>query len=108
VAKAHLNRVISRKKFREFCESHPGHQNAMTVLNAWYKVARRARWKKFNDIRATFGSVDQVEKFLVFNVGGNKYRIIVDIKYEYKKIYIRHVLPHSEYDKGTWKKRPVT
>jgi mRNA interferase HigB len=51
----------------------------------------------------TYGSADRVEKYVVFNVGGNKYRLIAIVSYPKGKVYIQHVLTHKEYDRGTWK-----
>ena len=59
--------------------------------------------RNFSDLRATFGNADQVEKFVVFNIGGNKYRLIAQIYYQDAVILIRRVLTHKEYDKGDWK-----
>ena len=50
-----------------------------------------------------FDQADQVGKFTIFNIGGNKYRLIAYIVYSAKRIYIRHILTHSGYDKGRWK-----
>jgi len=91
--------IISRKKLREFSADHP---DAQEPLNHWYNVARKARWCNFSDLRATFGSADQVGKFIVFNIGGNKYRLIVQIYYTDAVILIRHILSHDEYDQGGW------
>jgi mRNA interferase HigB len=66
-------------------------------------VARRARWNSFADVRSVYRSADQVGKFTVFNIGGNKYRLIVVIHYNRARVYIRHVLRHEEYDTGAWK-----
>lgn len=57
----------------------------------------------FADIKRLFRSVDKVGKFTVFDLGGNKYRLIAAIHYNRKKVYIRHVLTHAEYDQDTWK-----
>jgi mRNA interferase HigB len=58
----------------------------------------------FSELRATFPSADKVGDLIVFNVGGNKYRLIASIHFNRGKVYIRHVLTHSEYDKGGWRK----
>ena len=58
----------------------------------------------FNELRGTFPTADKVGDLIVFNIGGNKYRLIVSIHFNRNKVYIRHVLTHPEYDKGTWKK----
>lgn len=93
-------RVISRKKLREFWTEHP---DAEEPLLAWYQVVRKATWEKFADVRATFPSADKVGDCTVFNIGGNKYRLIGLIFYESYRVYVRHVLTHKEYDKGKWK-----
>ena len=54
-------------------------------------------------LQATFGSADQVGKYTVFNIGGNKYRLITEISYERGKVFLRHVLTHADYSRGTWK-----
>lgn len=59
----------------------------------------------FAQLRATFGRVDHVDELTVFDIGGNKYRLIAAIHYNRRKVYIRHVLTHSEYDRGAWKRR---
>ena len=55
------------------------------------------------DVRETFGSADQVGKFTVFNIGGNKYRLIAVIHFNRGIVYFRNVLTHAAYDKGNWK-----
>lgn len=57
----------------------------------------------FAELKRSFGSVDEVGKFTVFDIGGNKFRLIAAIHYNRKKIYIRHVLTHIEYDSDKWK-----
>lgn len=59
----------------------------------------------FNGLRATFASADYVSGLTVFNIGGNKYRLIAAIHYNRRKVYIRHVLTHVEYDRDGWKQR---
>jgi len=59
----------------------------------------------FNDLRATFASADYVDGLTVFNIGGNKYRLIAAIHYNRHKVFIRAVLTHAEYDRGEWKRR---
>ena len=54
-------------------------------------------------MRATFNTADMVGRFVVFNVGGNKYRLITVIHYDRAKVYIRHALTHAEYGEGKWK-----
>jgi mRNA interferase HigB len=93
-------RIISRKALREFWETHP---DAESSLRQWEAIVRRAEWGDWADLKATYGSADQVEESVVFNVGENKYRLIAIVSYPKGKVYIRHVLTHKEYDRGAWK-----
>ena len=92
--------VISRKMLRLFYSLHP---DAESPLQAWHKAARKADWQSFADVRTLFPQADQVDKFTVFNIGGNKYRLITVIHYNRGKVTVRHVLTHKEYDRGNWK-----
>jgi mRNA interferase HigB len=65
---------------------------------------RKRRFASRAELRETFPHADQVGKFTVFNIGGNKVRLIAAVHYNRNKIYIRHVLTHQEYDIGKWKK----
>jgi mRNA interferase HigB len=93
--------VISKRRLREFWEKH---RDAQGPLTNWYKTARKARWQKFADVRAPFPSADLVGKCIIFNMGGNKYRLIAIVTRNWRKLLIRFVLTHKEYDKGNWKK----
>ena len=57
------------------------------------------------DLRRTFASVDQVDGLTVFDIGGNKYRLIAAVHYNRQKVYVRAVMTHAEYDLGNWKRR---
>jgi len=92
--------VISRRMLRVFWKKYP---HAREPLNAWYKLACRARWRMFADVKQDFGSADVVGKFVVFNAGGNKYRVITAIHYNRQMVFIRHVMTHGEYDDDDWK-----
>jgi mRNA interferase HigB len=94
-------RVISKKKLREFWEQH---LDAEAPLNQWYRAATRARWQSIADVKVVFPHADAVYNCTVFNIGGNKYRLIVEIKYNRQVIYVKHVLTHKDCDKGAWKK----
>ena len=93
-------RVISVKKLREFWTLHP---DAEKPLRAWAKVAKASDWDKFADIRRTYAHADQVGKFTVFNIGGNKFRLVVVVHFDRDRLYVRHVLTHEEYDEGGWR-----
>ncbi len=83
--------VISMKPLRDFWSQHP---DSETPLRAWYRVATHVEWGKFADVREFYASADRVGKFTVFNIGGNKYRLIAAIHYDRGMVYVRHVLTH--------------
>jgi mRNA interferase HigB len=101
--------VISRKKLKTFFESKPEHKKHSQAFEAWFKLARKARWQSFQDARSTFGQTDVTgdtrtgKTATIFDVGGNKYRIITLIDYRRQTILITHVLTHKEYDREKWK-----
>jgi mRNA interferase HigB len=92
--------VISKKKLREFWGIHP---RAKASLEAWHQTAKHAEWAHFADVKRMFSTADVVGRFVVFNIGGNKYRLIAAIHFNRGKLFIRHVLTHAEYDEGKWK-----
>lgn len=93
--------IISQKRLREFWQLHA---DAESPLRSWHQATEQAEWDSFDDVRAVFGKRgDQVDKFVVFNIGGNKYRLIAVIHYDRQRVYVRHVLTHPEYDRGKWK-----
>lgn len=94
-------RVISKKALREFWIKHP---DAKTPLTRWHKALRRENFRNWKELRAVFPSADKVEESIVFNIGGNKYRVITAIHFNHGRVYIRHVLTHPEYDKEGWKR----
>lgn len=69
----------------------------------WYAVISKTDFESFAGLKRAFCSVDKVGKFTVFDIGGNKFRLIAAIHYSRKKVYIRHVLTHAEYDRDKWK-----
>ncbi len=92
--------IISRKKLNEFAEKH---SEAQSSLAHWYWLTKRLDFSNFAELRETFPAADEVGKLTVFNIGGNNIRLIAAIHYNRKKIYIRAVLTHSEYDERRWK-----
>ena len=88
--------VISKKKLREFWEEHP---RAESPLEAWYQVATQAEWETFADVRKAFNTADQVSKFTVFDIGGNKYRLIVAVAYRLGVVYVKFIGTHLDYDR---------
>jgi len=92
--------VITRKRLNEFADRHP---EARSSLAHWYQLVKRNNFSNFAHLRETFPSADQVGKLTVFNIGGNKMRLIAVIHYNRRKIYIRAVLTHAEYDEQRWR-----
>jgi mRNA interferase HigB len=93
--------VITRKRLNEFAEKYPETENA---LANWYRIVKQNDFANFADLKMKFLAADKVGKLTVFNVGGNKVRLIAAIHYNRKKVYIRAVLTHKEYDEEKWKK----
>lgn len=90
-------RVIKRKALQDFWEKHPLSEQPLT---AWYAEAIHSEWNTPNDIKAKYGSADILpDNRVVFNIGGNKYRLIAKIAYKAQLVYIRFVGTHSEYEK---------
>ena len=92
--------IITRKRLNDFAQKHP---DATSALQHWYKEVKSKEFNSFVELRMTFPSADKVGKLTVFNVGGNKFRLIAAIHYNRRKVYIRAVLTHHEYDDGNWK-----
>jgi len=92
--------VITRKRLNEFAEKYP---ETKTALAHWYNVVKRNNFFNLAEVRTLLSSADQVGKLTVFDVGGNKVRVVAAIHYNRKKVYIRAVLIHAEYDEGNWK-----
>ncbi len=89
-------RVISRKWLNELARKHP---DATPGLDAWFHEAEGADWANPVQVRAQYAtaSILRNNRF-VFNIGGNKYRLVVRINYAYRVVYIRFAGTHSEYD----------
>jgi len=93
--------IITRKRLNDFAKVH---SDCAAGLVQWFYEMRRPNFSNIQEVRAIFPHADKVGKFTVFNIGGNKVRLIAAIHYNRKKVYIRHVLTHVEYNKGGWKK----
>ena len=93
-------RIISRNALKNFWERYP---DAKQPLENWYQTTKKADWESFADVRSVFRHADVYHRCTIFDIGGNKYRLIVHIDYQYKLVFIRFVLTHSEYDQDEWK-----
>jgi len=97
--------VISQKALRDFARQHA---DADVPLRGWFKLIKNGSYWNLAELKRTFPSVDYVPvaklPFYVFNIGGNKYRLIAAIHFNVQRLFIRHILTHAEYDRGDWKK----
>ncbi|MDR2622580.1 MAG: type II toxin-antitoxin system HigB family toxin [Dysgonamonadaceae bacterium] len=92
-------RIVSHRKLKDFYETK-GREDSRVALERWYHAALKAEWKNLSDIKVEFPATDYVgNQHYVFNIRGNKYRLIVVIKFTMGYIYIRFVGTHEEYDK---------
>lgn len=97
--------VITRKRLREFAAKHA---DAATPLEDWYRTASKAKWQSIQDVRRIYPYADAVRvvsgnDVTVFNVGGNKYRLVTAIHYNVQRVYVLKLMTHAEYGKGKWK-----
>lgn len=90
-------RVIARKTLRDFWEA--GHRDAEQPLRAWFSEVSRARWGTMADIKRRYPHASVVDRErLVFNIGGNKYRLLVKVWFPGNAVWIKFVGTHAEYD----------
>lgn len=93
-----IMRLISNRMLTDFSASHPA---AGAPLQAWRKAIEAGHFADFAQLKRTFNSVDKVGLFHVFNVGGNKYRVIASIHFNTQTVYLRNVFTHQEDGKWT-------
>ncbi|AOU49885.1 TPA: type II toxin-antitoxin system HigB family toxin [Legionella pneumophila] len=92
--------IITRRRITEAKALYP---QCASALTGWLKVVEENEFKSFAELKAVFNSIDKVGDLFVFDIGGNKLRLIASIHFNRKKLYIRHILTHQEYDKNKWK-----
>lgn len=91
--------IIKQKTLIDFY-SQPGHQDARGPLKAWYYEAKNARWASPTDIKEQYRSASILkDNRVVFNIAGNKYRLVVRINYISKTVFVRFIGTHKAYDK---------
>ncbi len=89
--------MISYKRIREFVKIHP---DAELKLGRWYKWMKRGKFKNLNEIKRKFPGVDYIgSDRYVFNISGNKYRLVALINFCKQKVYIRFIGTHEEYER---------
>lgn len=91
-------RVISNRALVAFAVGYP---QARAPLQAWRRTVQSRAFHGFADLKASFGAVDRVGQLFVFDIGGNKFRLVAAIHFDRQTLYVRHVLTHGEYDKWT-------
>jgi mRNA interferase HigB len=99
--------IVSRKRLVEFGKSH---KDAAKPLDDWYRIVKAARYKSSDEVKATFGNASPIgDREVVFNVAGNKYRLVVIFHYargdSQGRAFIRHILTHEEYDEWSAARR---
>jgi len=93
-------KIISNSALRVFAADHP---QSEVPLQGWRRVIEKNRFAHWAELRAAFNTVDRVGDLTVFDIGGNKYRLVAYIRFEKQIVYIKAVLTHRDYDKGDWK-----
>lgn len=97
--------VISRKRILQFCRLH---SQAYAPLDHWYRTTKKAKWTNLVELRVDFPKADYIPVkstdggIVVFNIGGNKYRLKARVKFGRHKVLIRQIETHAEYDKNRW------
>jgi mRNA interferase HigB len=94
-------RVIGKPAILTFSKRH---DDALVPLVNWYRITKRANWNSLVDVRKDFAHADIVGRRTVFNIHGNDYRLIARVNYKTKRVFILHILTHTEYNRGDWKR----
>ena len=92
-------RIIKRAALENFWQRHP---DAKASLESWYGVVRKTNWKTPAELKQVYPHADLVGRRTVFNIAGNKYRLIARVNYQSQRVFVLHLLTHAEYDKGVW------
>ena len=98
-------RIITRKRLREFAQRYP---ETAAPLQKWYRAMRAAMWQNLQEMRRVYPHADSVmvasgNAVTVFNICGNKYRLIAAIHYNRQRVYVLRLLRHAEYSQDHWK-----
>src|SRR6185295_16155845 len=96
--------VISYRTLREFADTY---SESLAPLKAWHKVASKSDWLDIVDVKGVYPHADAVGKCIVFNIGDNNFRLVVQIDFEGQIAYVKKVMTHAEYSRkggSQWKK----
>lgn len=97
-------RVISKARLEQFWKQI-GHKDAEGPLRAWFAHvnSKTVSWHSWADVKADFATASIVGNCIVFNIGGNKYRLVTRTLYASQKVFVLKVMTHTTYDEATWK-----
>lgn len=99
-------KIVGKLKLQEFWQEDK-HKRARIPLERWVQITEKTGWHTFGQIKQTFGRCSVVRennrKFVVFDIGGNKYRLVTTVNYQGQIVVIEVMLTHPEYDRGKWK-----
>lgn len=93
--------VANYEALQKFAKKHA---RSRSSLDTWYQATLDAIWRNFDDVKKTFRTADIYGDCTIFDIAGNKYRLIAIINYDLEQVYIETILTHSEYDRDKWKK----
>ena len=97
-------RIIAKRTLRQFWESSATNRAARTPLQDWHARTKDADWASPADLKADFGDASVLKGGrVVFNIGGNKYRLVAAIAFVPQLLWVKAILTHADYDKGAWK-----
>ena len=91
--------IISQKRLKDFWREEP---RSHVPLREWYDIVSAAEWMNFSDVRRTYSSADLVGNCVVFNVSGNRFRLIARIFFRSHKVYVLKIMTHAVYDQTDW------
>jgi len=92
--------VISYRRIRQFSLIH---RDADAALRAWYAIAKKANWQSLAELKKVYPAADLVGRYVVFNIKGNKYRLVARVLFRSQTVFVVAILTHEEYDLGKWK-----
>ena len=93
-------RIIAESRLKRMALQYG---DCVNQIAAWIQIVRHAHWHNLSEVRQTYPHADSVEEFTVFNIKGNDYRLIVGMDYHHGRVYVKHLLTHADYDRGSWK-----
>jgi mRNA interferase HigB len=93
-------KILRFFKLEEFCLRY---RDAQPVLDMWRQRVSEALWRRFSDLRQDYPHADRIGDLIVFNIKGNRYRLVVRVDYENQRVLIEDIMTHEVYDRNAWK-----